>query len=238
VLTANRRCHYLRKALLYPVVFINIYCVIGSVVELFLPSEESHQIFASLMLIICFTEGALQLFVLIFSGKKFLILITYAEDNFFMNGKPLTNTDLSVVRSYVKTGNKLTAFIYSVFILTLSTIYIELLPTLRISTENNDNQVYGQVIGRRKTVLKVWTPFQNLDSPYLKLDIIYEITSVSIFFLIFTAINMLTIVLILFFTAHFNLLAERIESHTKTIEKTTSTGTETISKLLFNISVK
>jgi hypothetical protein len=141
-----------------------------------------------------------------------------------MNGKPLTNTETSVVRSYVKTGNKLTAFMYSTFIITLSSAYFELLPILRISTENNDNEEYGQVISRRKNVFKVWTPFQNLDSPYLKLDIIYEITSISIMFLIFTAINTLIIMLILFFTAHFNLLAERIESQTSTTKTTASTG--------------
>jgi hypothetical protein len=100
-----------------------------------------------------------------------------------MNGKPLTNTEMSVVRSYVKTGNKLTAFMHSTFILTLSAVYFELLQTMRISTENNGNEEYSQVTIRRKTAFKVWTPFQNLDSPYLKLDIIYEITSVSIFFL-------------------------------------------------------
>jgi hypothetical protein len=66
------------------------------------------------------------------------------------------------------------------FMLTLITIYFELVPILRISIENHDSQLYGQVIGRRKAVYTVWTPFQNLDSPHLKLDVMYEMIGVSI----------------------------------------------------------
>ena len=66
------------------------------------------------------------------------------------------------------------------FILTLITIYFKLIPILRISTKNHDNHVYGQVICMRKPVYTVWTPFQNLGSPYLKLNEMYEMTGVSI----------------------------------------------------------
>ena len=235
MLTANICYYNLRKAILYPVVFIHIHFVFGSVVELFLQSDDSQQVSVSLTLILSYIKGALQLYVIIFSGKKFLDLITCAEVNLFMNEKPLADTETPVVRSYVQAGNKLTGFMYLTFMLTLSTVYFELVPTLRISTENLDDQVYGQVIGRRKTAFKVWTPFQNLENPYLKLDVIYEMISVSVFFLIFTAINTLTLLLILFFTAHFSLLAEYIENHSKEIKKTTSTGIGTFEKVRLSI---
>ena len=238
LLTSNRGCHHLRKAVLYPVIFIHIQYIFGSVIELFLPSEDSHQISQSLTLILCYIKGAMQFYALIFSGKKFLDLITYAEVNFFMDGKELADTETSVVRSYVQTANRLTGFMYLTFMLTLSSVYIELIPTLGISTGNYDTVFDGQVIGRRKTATKVWTPFQNLDSPYLKLDIIYEMISVSIFFLIFTAINTLTLVLIIFFTGHFNLLADRIENHTMKMQKTKITGIGTFSMAWFNESLK
>jgi hypothetical protein len=171
-----------------------------------------------------------------FSGTKFLDLITYAEINFFMSAKPMVNTEMSVVRSYVQKGKRLTGFMYLTFVLTLSSVYFELIPTLRICTENCDILRDDQVMGRRKTVTKVWTPFQNLDSPYLKLDIIYEMTSVSIFFIIFTAINALTLLLIVFFTGHFNLLAECIGNHTKQMEQTAITGSVTFSKVVLSMS--
>lgn len=237
VLTANLCQYNLRKAVLYPVAFIHIHFVFGSVVELFLQSDDSQQISVSLTLILSYIKGALQLHVVIFSGKKFLDLITCAEANLFTNGKPLADTETSVVRSYVQTAKKLTGFMYLTFMLTLSTVYFELVPTLRISTQNLDDKVYGQVTGRRKTAFKVWTPFQNLEDPYLKLDVIYEMISVSVFFLIFTAINTLTLLLILFFTAHFSLLAEYIETHSQKTQETTSTGIGTFEKVRLSITL-
>lgn len=73
VLTANRGCHNLRKAFLYPVVFISIHFILGSVFEPFLPSEDSQQISVPLMLILCFIKGPFQLYVLIFSEISFSI---------------------------------------------------------------------------------------------------------------------------------------------------------------------
>jgi hypothetical protein len=237
-LTSNRACRYLRKAALYLVTFIHAHYAVGSVVALLLPNEDSHHISVSLTLTLSYIKEALQLYALIFSRKKFLDLIKYAEVNFFMDGKQMANTETSVVRSYVQMATRLTGFMYLTFFLTLSSVYFELTPTLIISKENYGTVFDGEVIGRRKTVSTVWSPFQNLDSPYLKIDIIYEIISVSVFFLIFTAINTLTLILIIFFTGHFNLLAECIQNHTKMMEKTRVTGIGTFFMAWLNESLK
>jgi hypothetical protein len=60
--------------LLYPAVFISNHFIFGSVVELFLPTENSQKISVPLMPISCFIKTALKLYVLIFSGKKFSII--------------------------------------------------------------------------------------------------------------------------------------------------------------------
>jgi hypothetical protein len=175
-------------------------------------------------LTLSYLKGAMQLYVVIASGNKFLDLIKSAEVNFFMYGKPMANTEIPIVESYVQTARRLTGFMWITFALTLSSVYIELIPTFITAVKNDASEFDGQVIGRRKTAYKVWTPFQKLDSTYLKLDIIYELISVSTFFVAFTAINLLTLMLIVFFTGHFNLLAESMENLIKKTDHPTSTG--------------
>jgi hypothetical protein len=131
-----------------------------------------------------------------------------------MSGQPMTNTEMSIIESYVQTARRLTGFIWMTFALTLSSVYIELTPAFISAVGRNATEFDGQVVGSRRTASKVWTPFQKLDSPYLKLDIIYELISVTTFFIIFTAINLLTLLLIIFFTGHFNILAESMENVT------------------------
>jgi hypothetical protein len=198
--------------------------VFGSVMEIFLSDEDSHLKFEYVTLTLSYMKGAMQLYVVIVSGNTFLDLIKSAEFNFFIYGEPVANTRIPLVDSYVQTARRLTGFIWITFALTLSSVYIELIPTFITAVENDTTEFVGQVTGRRKTVYKVWTPFHKLDSPYLKLDIIYEIISVSTFFIVFTAINLLTLLLIIFFTGHFNLLAESIENLMKKMDHHTRIG--------------
>jgi hypothetical protein len=222
--TVSRHFRLLRKGILFLIIFIHIHFVFGSLMELFLSDEDSHLKFESVTLILSYVKGAMQLYVVIISGNKFLYLIKSAEVNFFMHEKPVANTEITVVESYVQTARRLTGFIWITFALTLSSVYIELIPTFIAAIENDATEFDGQVLGRRKTAYKVWTPFHKLESPYLKLDIIYELISVSTFFIVFTANNLLTLMLIIFFTGHFNLLAESIEDLTKKMDHHTSTG--------------
>jgi hypothetical protein len=222
--TASRHCRLLRKGILFFVVFIHIHFVFGSVTELLLSDEDSHLKFESVTLTLSYVKGAMQLYVVIVSGNKFLDLIKSAEVNFFMYGKPVKNTEIPIVDSYVQTARRLTGFIWITFALTLSSVYIELIPTFITAVENGATEFDGKVTGRRKTVYKVWTPFHELKSPYLKQDIIYELISVSTFFIVFTAINLLTLMLIIFFTGHFNLLAESTENLMKKMDHNTRIG--------------
>jgi hypothetical protein len=198
--------------------------VFGSVIELFLSDEDSHLKFESVTLTLSYVKGAMQLYVVIVSGNKFLDLIKSAEVNFFMCGKPVANTEIPVVDTYVQTARRLTRFTWITFALTLSSVYVELIPIFITAVENDATEFDGKVTGRRKTAYKVWTPFHTLESPYLKLDIIYELISVSTFFIVFTAINLLTLMLIIFFAGHFNLLAESIENLMKNMDHHTRTG--------------
>jgi hypothetical protein len=222
-LTSSRHGRVLRKGILYLIIFIHIQFIFGSVVELFLSNEDSHQ-FESLGLILSYVKGAMQLYALIFSGQNFLDLIKSAEVNFFMKGRPLGSTEIPIFDGYVQTVNRLARFMWATFVLTLSSVFFELVPTFNISMENYATEFDGHVMGRRKTAYKVWTPFQNMDSPYLKADIVYEMISVTIFFIVFTTINLLTLMLIIFFTGHFNLLAEYMENLTDQTGDATSTG--------------
>jgi hypothetical protein len=175
-------------------------------------------------MILSYVKGGIQTYALIFSGQDFLDLIKSAEVNFVINGRPLGNTKIPVFNGYVQTANRLAAFMWAAFVLTLSSIFFELVPMLDDSMENHATEFDGHVMGRRKTVYKVWTPFQRMDSPYLKAGIVYEIISATIFFIIFTTINMLTLMLIIFFAGHFNLLAEYTENLTNQTDDATSTG--------------
>lgn len=222
-LITNRHGHVLRKGIMYFTIFIHIQFIFGSVIELFISNDESHQ-FESLGLILSYVKGAMQLYALIFSGKNFLDLIKSAEVNFSMNGKPLGKTEIPIFDSYVQTANRLARFMWVSFVLTLSSVFFELVPTFNVSVENHANEFDSQVMGRRNTAYKVWTPFQKLNNPYLKLDIIYEMISVTIFFIMFTTINLLTLMLIVFFAGHFNLLAECIENLTNETGDVTNTG--------------
>lgn len=227
-LTLSRHGRLSRRGILYLIIFIHIQLIFGSVMELILSSGDSHQTFESLGYILSYVKGAMQLFALIFSGQEFIHLIKRAEVNFMMNGKLLGNMKI-IFDKYVQTANRLACFMWVTFVLTLSSVFFELVPTFNVSTENYSTQFDGQVMGRRKTAYKVWTPFQKLDSRYLKADIIYEMLSVTIFFLVFTTINLLTLMLIVFFAGHFNLLAESIENLTVKMDDATSTGTSLIS---------
>jgi len=176
------------------------------------------------MFILSYVKGTIQLCALILHRRKFLDLIKSAEVNFFMNGKPLTHKVLPTVESYMQTANRLTHFMWVTFVLTLSSSYYELIPTNSVEMENDATEFDDQVIGRRKTAYKVWTPFQKLNSPYLTLDIIYEVITICIFFIIFTAFNLLTLILIIFFAGHFNVLAEYIGNLTDKTDQATNTG--------------
>lgn len=222
----SRNSRLLRKGVLFALVFIHIHFVFGSVTELLLSDEESN-LFEIVNLSLCYVKGAMQLYLVIISGNKFLDLIKSAEDNFFIYGKPVANTEIAVVDSYVQTARRLTRFIWMTFALTLSSVYIELIPTFITAVEKDVTEFDGKVTGRRKTAYKVWTPFQKLESPYLKLDIIYELLSISTFFIVFTAINLLTLMLIIFFAGHFNLLAESIQNLMKMTDQHIGTGITT-----------
>jgi hypothetical protein len=213
-LAVNRYRCLLRKAILFLLVPIHIYFIFGSVLQLVLSDEDSDIKLESITLTLSYVKGGMQFYTLIFSSQKILDLIKSTEINFFMCGQPVTNTEVSIIESYVQTARRLTGFIWITFALTLSSVYIELTPAFVAAVERDATEFDGQAVGKRRTASKVWTPFQKLDSPYLKLDIIYELISVTTFFIIFTAINLLTLLLIIFFTGHFNILAESMENVT------------------------
>lgn len=226
-LPRSRICRLLRKGVLLSLVFIHTHFVFGSVTELLLSHEELNLKFEIMNLSFSYVKGAMQLYFLIISGNKFLEIIKSAEDNFFIYGKPVANTETAVVESCVQTARRLTRFMWMTFALTLSSVYIELIPIFITAVENDVTEFDGKTTGRRKTVYKVWTPFQKLESPYLKMDIIYELLSISTFFVVFTSINLLTLILIIFFAGHFNLLAESIQNLMKMTDQHIRTGITT-----------
>jgi hypothetical protein len=216
-LAVNRYRRVLGKAILFLLVPIHIYFIFGSVVQLVLSDEDSDIKLESITLTLSYVKQGIQFYVLIFYSKKFLDLIKSAEANFFTRGQPVSNTEMSITESYVHTARRLTGYIWINFALILSSVYIELIPAFVAAFERDATEFGGKVVGTRRTVFKIWTPFQKLDSPYLKLDIICELISVTMFFIVLTAINLLTLLLIIFFTGHFEILAESME---KVIMKT------------------
>jgi hypothetical protein len=223
-LPVTRSLRVLSKGILALVVFIHVYCIFGSVMQLILSDEDSNIKLESGTLILSYIKGGMQVFVLIVSRQKFLDLIKYAEVNFFVCGQSVTNTDMSIIEGYVQTARRLTGFFWATFALALISAYIELIPSFFTTFEIDANESVDQSSDRRRTVAKVWTPFQKIDSPYLKLDIIYELMASTVFFIIFTAINLLTLLLIIFFTGHFNILGESMENVIKNLERHALTG--------------
>jgi hypothetical protein len=142
---------------------------------------------------------------------KFVCLFNSLDKNYFVHQGPQTNTELSLLGSYMQLTRRLAKYLWISYALTTFSIYFNIPPRPKLDVESNSTISDEQTSIRRESVMKEWMPFQAVETPYFELVTAYELLAMTVYFACATVMNITFLALIIYTTAQFAVLANALQ---------------------------
>lgn len=193
------------------IVFLHAQHSICTMIEMYILRDRPQDVGDGFIFLIAHMKNVMKLGTMIVYRTKFISLVNSLERNYFVHQGPHTNTELSLLGSYMHLTKSLAKYVWISYALTASSIYFNIPPRPKLDVESNSTISGEQIAIRRESVMKEWMPFQAIETPYYELVTAYELLAMTIYFACVTVMNITFLALIIYTTAQFAVLANALQ---------------------------
>jgi hypothetical protein len=192
-------------------VFLHVQHCILTAIGMYILRDRPQDVGDGFIFLLAHIKNATKLGTMIVYRKRFISLVNYLEQNHFMRQGPRTNSELSLLGSYMHLTTRLATYVWASYALTASSICFSIpsRPRLDVSSNSTISEEQGRI--RRESVMKQWLPFRAVETPYFELITTYELLAMTVYFACVTVMNITFLTLIIYTTAQFAVLANALQ---------------------------
>jgi hypothetical protein len=199
-------------------------------IEMYILRDRPQDVGDGFIFLIAHIKNVVKLGTMIVYRTRFVSLLNSLERNYFVNQGPHTNTELSLLGSYMHLTKRLAKYVWISYALTTSSIYFNTPPRPKLDVQSNSTISGEQIAIRRQSVMKEWLPFHAIVTPYYELVTAYELLAMTVYFACVTVMNITFLALIIYTTAQFAVLANALQQvRTNVAEKFSDHGNGSVS---------
>jgi hypothetical protein len=193
------------------IIFLHAQHVIGTMIEMYMLRDRPQDVGDGFIFLIAHVKNVMKLGTMIIYRTKFISLINSLDRNYFVHQRPHTNTELSLLRSYMYLTRRLAKYVWISYVLSTSSIYFNTPARPKFDVESNSTVPGEYVAPRRASGMKEWLPFKGTETPYFELVTTYELLTMTVYFACVTVMNITFLALIIYATAQFAVLASAFQ---------------------------
>jgi hypothetical protein len=209
-------CGYLRKdsastkwvfvfcmdTIKYSIVLLFLTFLVGASVEMYRSRNSTHDLGETVVFIITIIKTTVKLVSLIRNKTEYLHLI-HSFSDIYIHGTPLTEEQLSVLKSYLSQANKLIKCIwYPSTIMTFAFLG-------KVAPPDDRDREF---VPAWESSSRVTVPFQTAASPFYIVRATYATAVTAVGYFVTTMANTFGFLLVIYMTAQFALLAQTLRN--------------------------